>query len=152
MDFDPRDYDSRDEERFTSRDNSSHDFDRDDDLRLPDDRGRDRDDDARELGRGPGDSRQSNHDGQDSRDDARWPEHERNYDPREAFTRDLNLPRGHEREIVRDRDRDTPCAARRRAPSQPSALSEWSPVVIFETTTTVRRSAIRRPATSARTG
>jgi hypothetical protein len=106
MDFDPRDYDSRDEERFTSRDNSSHDFDRDDDLRLPDDRGRDRDDDARELGRGPGDSRQSNHDGQDSRDDARWPEHERDYDPREAFTRDLNLPRGHEREIVRDRNRE----------------------------------------------
>ncbi len=104
MDFDPRDYDSRDEERFNSRDNSSHDLDHDDHLRLPDDRGRDRDDDARGLGRGPGDSRQSNHD--DSRDDARWPERDRDNDPREVFTRGLNLPRGPEREIVRDRDRE----------------------------------------------
>jgi hypothetical protein len=104
MDFDPRDYDSRDEERFNSRDKSSHDFDHDDDLRLPDARHRDRDDDARELGRGPGDSRESNH--PDARDDARWPERERHYDPREAFTRDLHLPRGLEREIVRDRDRE----------------------------------------------
>lgn len=104
MDFDPRDCDSRDEERFSSRDNSSHDLDRDDDLRLPDDRGRDRDDDARDLGRGPGDSRQSNHD--NSREDARWPERERNNDTREVFMRDLNLPRGPVREIVRDRDRE----------------------------------------------
>jgi hypothetical protein len=89
VDFDPRDYDSRDEERFNA-----------------DDRGRDRDDDARDLGRGPGDSRQSNHDGHDSRDDARWPERERSYDPREVFIRDLNLPRGLEREIVRDRDHE----------------------------------------------
>jgi hypothetical protein len=106
MDFDPRDYDSRDEERFNSSDNRAHDFDHDDDLRLPDDRGPDRDDGARELGRGPGDSRQSNHGDQSSRTDARWPERERNYDPREPFTRDLNLPRGREREIVRDRDRE----------------------------------------------
>src|SRR5258708_1242356 len=102
MDFDPRDCDTREEERLHSRENSSHDLD--DDLRLPDLRGRDRDDDARELGRGPGDARQSNH--ASSRDDARWPERERVADPREAFTRDLNLPRGHEREIVRDRDRE----------------------------------------------
>jgi hypothetical protein len=74
FDFDPRDQDSRD-----------------------------RDDDARTLGRGAGDSRQS---GDGSRDDTRWPERERRYDPREPFTRDLNLPRGLEREIVRERDRE----------------------------------------------
>jgi hypothetical protein len=108
MDFDPRDDDSRDEERLNTREGNggSNDLDRDDDLRPPDARGRDRDDDARELGRGPGDSRQSNHDAQHLRDDARWPERERNHDPREAFTRDLKLPRGRQREIVRDRDRE----------------------------------------------
>jgi hypothetical protein len=104
MDFDPRDYDTRDEERGNSRESSSHDSDQA--LSLPGDRGRDRYDDARELGRGPGDSRQSKHGGQGSRDDARWPERERNNDPRQVFTRDLNLPRGREREIVRDRDRE----------------------------------------------
>jgi hypothetical protein len=106
MDFDPRDYDPRDDERSNGHNSSSHDFDHDDDLRLPDARHRDRDGDARELGRGPGDSRESKHDGPDARDDARWPERERNYDPREVFTRDLNLPRGLERELVRDRDRE----------------------------------------------
>jgi hypothetical protein len=117
MDFDPRDYDSRDEERFnTCREKgSSHDdFDRDDDLRLPDTRSRDRnDDDARSLGRGPGGSRQSNTDGhrRDSRDDMCWPDRDREprdrtFDPREPFTRDLNLPCGLERQIVRDRDRE----------------------------------------------
>jgi hypothetical protein len=113
MDFDPRDSDSRDEERSNSRGGkgSSHDdFDHDDDLRLLDIRSRDRDDDTRELGRGPGDSRQSTADehGRDPRDDARWPDREppdRTFDPREPFTRDLNLPCGREREIVRDRDR-----------------------------------------------
>ncbi|PYR65817.1 MAG: hypothetical protein DMF87_10730 [Acidobacteria bacterium] len=55
MDFDPRDYDSRDEARSPDRDLESRD---------------------REL------------------------------DPREAFTRDVNLPRGTEREIVRHRDRE----------------------------------------------
>jgi hypothetical protein len=99
MDFDPRDYDTRDDDRS----NTSHDFDHDD-SRLSDDHIRDRDDDARELGRGPGDSRESNYD--DSREDARWPERERNSDSREVFTRGLNLPRGPEREIVRDRDRE----------------------------------------------
>ena len=104
MDFDPRDDDSRDDQRFgphgarTSR-GSSHD-DRDwDDWRQPEGAPRD-------LGRGPGDdSRQSNLDahGHDPREDARWPERDR--DPRDAFTRGLSLPRGREREIVRDRDR-----------------------------------------------
>lgn len=116
MDFDPRD-DSRDEERFNTRGGTgrSHDdFDRHDDLRLPDSRSRDRnDDDARSLGRGPGDSRQSNTDepSRDPRDDARWPDRDRatrdrTFNPREPFTRDLNLPCGLERQIVRHRDRE----------------------------------------------
>jgi hypothetical protein len=42
----------------------------------------------------------------DPRDDARWPERERGHDPCDVFTRDLNLPRSREREIVHDRDRE----------------------------------------------
>src|SRR5262245_61866526 len=108
MDFDPRDYDSRDEDRFDtgSKGTAQDDLDRDHDLRLPEDRHRDRDDDARDLGRGPGDSRESTHQDPRSRDDARWPGRERTYDPREPFTRGLNLPHGLEREVVRDRDRE----------------------------------------------
>ena len=106
FDFDPRDHDSRDDERLgLDRHRSGRDNidaaevtpnGRQTDLR-------DRDDDARELGRGPGDSRPSV---QGSRDDARWPERERSYDPRDVFTRDLGLPRGLEREIVRHRDHE----------------------------------------------
>jgi DNA-binding MarR family transcriptional regulator len=117
MDFDPRDYDSRDEERFNTgggKGGFQGDLDREDDLRLPDIRSRDRDDnDARSRGRGPSDSRQSNGDEHrhDPRDDARWPDRERErpertFDPREPFTRNLNLPRALEREIVRDRGRE----------------------------------------------
>src|SRR5947207_545000 len=76
MDFDPRDYDSRDDARFPS--------------------------DRHHGGRG--NSHDSNEDRHDPREDTRWPERDR--DPRETFTRDLNLPRGLEREIVRDRDRE----------------------------------------------
>src|SRR6266540_2987249 len=103
MDFDPRDYDSRDEERFNTREDGGNGHDRldRDDVSLLDVRSRDRDDDARELGRGPGDSRESKtgEHGREPREEARWPErdHEprdRMLDPREAFTRDLNLPRG----------------------------------------------------------
>ena len=107
MDFDPRDYDSRDDDRFTSshsRGGASHDdLDHDHDLRLPETRGRGCDDTTRDLGRGPGKPKQS-HGEHDPREDARWPERDR--DPRDAFTRDLNLPRGRDREIVRDRDRE----------------------------------------------
>jgi uncharacterized membrane protein YgcG len=108
MDFDPRDYDSRDEDRFDtgSTGTARDDLDRDHDLRSPADRHRDRGDDARELGRGPGDSRESTHHDSRSREDARWTERDRTYDPREPFRRDLNLPRGLEREVVRDRDRE----------------------------------------------
>jgi hypothetical protein len=90
MDFDPRDYDPRDEDRFNPRD-----------------------DHAPKLGRGPGDSPESNASDHDRHphDDARWPDRDRDprdhsFDPREPFTRELNLPRGPEREIVRDRDRE----------------------------------------------
>jgi len=115
MDFDPRDYDDprqddrygADRERGSSND---HDWD---DSRQPDISWRGRDDDARELGRGPGDSRESSggEPGPDPRDDARWPDRDRDpqdptFDPREPLTRDVNLPRGREREIVRDRDRE----------------------------------------------
>jgi hypothetical protein len=108
MDFDPRDYDSREDDRHAfghqrgNRGSSNDDLDRDDDLRLPETRGRDSDGIVRDLGRGPGESKQSVRDGRDARDDARWPARDR--DPRDAFMRDLNLPRGREREIVRDRD------------------------------------------------
>ncbi len=109
MDFDPRDYDSRDDDRLASSHSrgrgASHDeLDHDNDLRLPETRVRDRDGTSRELGRGPGESKQSKSEGSDPRDDARWPERDR--DPRDTFTRDLNLPRDREREIVRDRDRE----------------------------------------------
>src|ERR687898_803430 len=47
----------------------------------------------------------------DSRDESRWPDrdrepHDHTFDSRELFTRDLDPPRGLEREIVRDRDRE----------------------------------------------
>ncbi len=108
MDFDPRDdYDSRDEARFGAKGERQGDDDRDwDDWRQPGTGSRGRDDDVRELGRGPGDSRSSNvdRDGHDPRDEERSPDRDRQ--PGETFTRHLNLPRGPEREIVRDRDRE----------------------------------------------
>lgn len=97
MDFDPRDHDTRE--------NTSHDFDQNDHLRVGNTGDRDRDDNPPEPGRGPGDLRQSNQDGC-GRDDARWPERVRNPGPLEIFTRGLNLPHGLERETVRDRDRE----------------------------------------------
>ncbi len=119
FDTDPRDYDSRDDERFglererASR-GTSDDHDRDHDWRLPEIPHRDQDDDARELGRGPGNDSRNSHADENTRsrhDDARWPEREhdsreRDVDPRDVFTRDVNLPRGLEREIVRYRHRD----------------------------------------------
>src|SRR5262245_2601817 len=96
MDFDPRDCDDA---RESDRDGA-------DGQIGP----RDRDDDARELGRGPGDSRESSNGKRelDGRDEARRSNRDRAprgraLDPREPFTRDLNLPRGPERELVRDR-------------------------------------------------
>ena len=118
FDLGPRDYDSRDDERHpdaSSRGSrgGSGDRDRDDDWSQSETRTRDRDDnDGRKLGRGPGSDRQtSDEHGSDRRDDARWPERDRDHrerdvDPRDTFTRHLHLPRGLEREIVRDRDRE----------------------------------------------
>jgi hypothetical protein len=114
MDFDPRDIDSRDDERFGLDHDRGHRGDSDEDRdwdhwRQP--AGRDRDGDAREPGRGPGESRQaSGKHGYDGRDEVRGLERdresrERDFDPREVFTRAVHLPRGLEREIVRVRDR-----------------------------------------------
>jgi hypothetical protein len=91
MDFDPRDSDSRDEHRFGLT--------------------RDRNDQRPTLGRG-GNSRES-HDDDGRREDARAPNRERDERPldndaRDVFTRQLNLPRGADRQLVRDRDREYP--------------------------------------------
>jgi hypothetical protein len=99
FDFDPRDHDDARDQR-----------DRDE---------RDRDDDA--LGRDPSrhvhyDERHDRDDGRHDareradhrdREDARWPYRDRDprgrgADPRDAFTRGLDLPRGRNREIVYD--------------------------------------------------
>jgi DNA-binding MarR family transcriptional regulator len=119
MDFDPRDYDSRDDQRHGNTPNrgnrgDSNDYDRDDDWSQPHIRSRDRDDDARTLGRGPGSDSRASHSDEYTRDrhsDARWLERDRDHrerevDPRDAFTRDLRLPRGMDRELVRDRKRE----------------------------------------------
>ena len=116
MDFDPRDYDSRDEERWapdrrSSRGNTDE-YERDDDRRQPEIRSRDREDGARTLGRGLEEGSRSSDEHPRDRDyDARWPDRDRDarkrdVDPRDVFTRALHLPRGLEREIVRDRDRE----------------------------------------------
>src|SRR5262245_3866643 len=107
MDFDPRDDDSRDDERFGATGDRGSRGDSYDDRELDDCRqpeARDRDESARDLGRPNDDSRQSKSDREDARDKARWPV--RHPDPRGTFTRNLNLPRGRDREIVRDRDRE----------------------------------------------
>jgi hypothetical protein len=90
MDFDPRDSDSRDEDQFALT--------------------RDRNDNGPTLGRGGGNSRES-FDEDGVRDNARARERDRDElprdrDARDAFTRQLNLPRGADRELVRDRDRE----------------------------------------------
>lgn len=85
--------------------------DREDDPGDRRERNRDRDDDAGpHLGRGPSSrAEQSEADPRD-RDDARWAERDRDprdhdprhRDPRDVFMRELDLPRGREREIVYD--------------------------------------------------
>jgi hypothetical protein len=93
------------------RGGSDRDDEREDEWSRPAALARDRDDEGRDLGRGPGDSREGHPDerGRNARDDARWPERDRDdrtrdSDRRDAFTRNLNLPRGMERQLVRDRD------------------------------------------------
>jgi hypothetical protein len=71
-----------------------------------------RDNDARTLGRGPGDNARVTQGDKQNRDrwhDARWLERDgdsRHIDPRDVFMKDLRLPRGLEREIVRNRGRE----------------------------------------------
>ena len=84
MDFDPREFDSRDEDRAPTRDRggrggSDRDDERDDEWGRPATLSRDRGDEGRDLGRGPGDTRESHsaERGRDARDDARWPERDR---------------------------------------------------------------------------
>jgi hypothetical protein len=119
FDFDPRDSDSRDDERYAgtqsrgSRD-ASDDRDRDDDWSQLHIRSHDWNDDVRTLGRGPGSNSRASHSDEHRRDrhqDARWPERDRDHrdrdvDARDVFTRHLRLPRGLDREFVRDRDRE----------------------------------------------
>ena len=110
MDFDPRDHSDERDPRDRDRD----------------ERDRDHDDDGLSLGRGPSSAPESHHererdddrhDARDradhrDRDDVRWPERDRDprdraSDPRDVFTRSLNLPRGRDREVVHDaRDRE----------------------------------------------
>jgi hypothetical protein len=52
----------------------------------------------------------SSYPARDARNDVRWPDRERenrtlDSDPRDVFTGHLDLPRGPDRELVRDRDR-----------------------------------------------
>jgi DNA-binding MarR family transcriptional regulator len=93
-DFDPRDIDSRE------RDDGIH----------------DREDEWLTIGRGPGSAvvRETD-DAVRERDDERREDRDREprdrdedvrLDPRDVFMRDLDLPRGLERELVHDRDRD----------------------------------------------
>jgi len=95
MDFDPREYDSRDDERFAPDRGRGGNSDRDgrdldDNSRLSDVASRDRDDsDAREAGRGPGDSRESQSDerGRDARLIAIAARHDDGFAPRKYVTR-----------------------------------------------------------------
>jgi hypothetical protein len=124
MDFDPRDDDSRDDDRLPSRDAYGD---------------RQRDDEARSVGRGPGNSRESENDdrGSDRRDGARCPDRERaisgrGFDSREPFTRDLDLPSGQDRELCGTAIGSTRCADPKRARWRLLAPFGLSPVVISE--------------------
>ena len=88
------------------------------DPRDRDDDGRDREDDWIQIGRAPGSTslRDEHVDDDPRRDEGRHDERDRDShdrdderggnDPRDVFTRDLDLPRGPDRELVHDRDRD----------------------------------------------
>jgi hypothetical protein len=97
-DDDPRERDRGDRDEEWDRPGHRNDLgDRDPD--------RDRDDDSRQLGRGPSSDHRDPYDGSRSRDrsDERSRDRdERSRDPRDVFMRDLDLPRGQEREIVHD--------------------------------------------------
>jgi hypothetical protein len=156
LDLDPRDYDSRDEKRHANTPSrgargSSGDHDRDHDWRQPDARTRDRDDGRAVARAAPGTIGK----GQKRRDETAITipaglsatATRANASPRsgDVFTRHVHLPRGRDRELVHDRIASTHCAAPNRGRSRPLERSEWSPVVIFETTTGAR--LIPGPAT-----
>ena len=78
---------------------------RDDDPRDREGRRRDNDGCCPHLGRGPSSRGENSETDPRNRDDERWPERDRDprsRDPRDVFMRDLDLPRGREREIVHD--------------------------------------------------
>ena len=159
LDLDPRDYDSQDEVRHANTPGrgargSSGDHNRDQDWRQPDARTRDRDDDdARSLGRGPGNDRQgSDTEGRDRDHDPRWADRDRDdreRDPevRDAFSRHVHLPRGRERELVHDRDREYTLRGSESRTLATVGAFRVSPVVISETTTAARLT--HAPATFA---
>jgi hypothetical protein len=99
LNFDPRDYDDARDNDESGRWNEGRSHGHNDD-------------DARTLGRGPSSDRQtSGEHGHNRRDDARWAERgrddrQRGSDGRDVLTRHVSLPRGPDREIVRDRDRE----------------------------------------------
>jgi hypothetical protein len=108
-----------------------------DDLRDRDDREHDRDygDGGPDLGRGPSSRSEKSETNTRDRDDERWPERDRDprdLDPRDAFMRDLDLPRGREREIVHDprereytlRGSETVINEELESPLHPATISE----------------------------
>jgi hypothetical protein len=111
MDFDPRDFDSRDDERHANTPSRERTSDANQHHRGARTRDSGRDE-ARSLGRGPASNQKASGRNQAQRDrgsrsrervlDAR----ERDREPRDTFSRHLWLPSGPEREIVRDRDRE----------------------------------------------
>jgi hypothetical protein len=121
IDFDPRDHDSRPDERLDIERGrggrgSFDGHDRDEDLRQPKGEVRDHDDHARDVGRRPGSTGQAGDsvDGRRDREDPWRADRDRDVrslDPRDVFMRDLDLPRGPEREIVYDA-REQPCTLR----------------------------------------
>ena len=157
LDFDPRDYDSRDEERHANTPSrggrgSSGDHDRDHDWRQLDGRTRDRDDgDERSLGRGPGHDRQgSDTEGRDRDHDPRWIDRDPTIENAIARSR-FHSPATFSCHVDQSANwfmiaiANTPCAAPNPGRSRPLVHSEWSPVVISETTMGAR--PIRGPAT-----
>ena len=137
--------------------------DRDEDPRDHHARSRHRDDDAGpHLGRGPSYRGEKSEPDPRDRDDARWPERDRDPrghdprhgDPRDVFMRDLNLPRGREREIVHDpRERAyTLRGSETRTLSTVGAFRVVPARDLRDHSGRRSRSAQRRPASSARTG
>ena len=109
MDFDPRDFDSRDDERHANTPSRERSSDSNQHHREARTRDSSRDD-ARSLGRGPASSKQASaHRQRDHGPRSRervLENRDREREPRDTFTRHLWLPSGPEREIVRDRDRE----------------------------------------------